>query len=188
MRQLEVQGHGDNRVLHCTHCLETIRPFSSELKPGRMTDCARRHFNSNCIKAAPVCAAVDSTLLVEKHCVCRGEYNKRQGIMFRCRLCFVWHHPKCIQLEGPDLAGVRNSKHPERFVCPGWDPWQECVLLAREAAAATKHVDKRGIEWHIQKFDISTWTADIVRISTNHARLSRRKPIPKACQTSPCWQ
>ena len=120
-RQLEVHGHGDDRVLHCTHCLETIRPWDTELKPGRLTDCARRHFNANCVKHwhfnTTVCAAVDTALPVEKHCVCRREYTKRQGIMFRCRLCFVWHHPKCIRLEGPDLAGMK--KHPERFVCPG---------------------------------------------------------------------
>ena len=56
-----------------------------------------------------------------------------------------------------------------------------------EAAAPTKHVDKRGIEWHIQKFNISTWTADLVRDSVR-GRHSRRQAIPSAYQTSPCWQ
>ena len=59
--------------------------------------------------------------------------------------------------------------------------------LQQEAAAPTKHVDTRGIEWHIQKFDTSTWAADLVRTDT-HAQYSRRQTIPRSYQTIRSWQ
>ena len=45
---LEVQGHGPERVVYCTHCQATITPTDAELRPTRMRDCALRHWRSIC--------------------------------------------------------------------------------------------------------------------------------------------
>ena len=48
LRTMEVRGDGAERVVYCTHCMETVIPSEAELKPTRIRDCVLRHGNRMC--------------------------------------------------------------------------------------------------------------------------------------------
>ena len=122
LRVLEVQGHGPERVVYCTHCQATIIPTDAELKPTRMRDCALRHWRSRCDHPGTQQLANNTTvesalvLTVEVFCTCAKPYNTNQGGMIRCRLCAGWFHPGCIGLKAKAKQDAMKNYH--RFVCP----------------------------------------------------------------------
>lgn len=143
LRTMEVRGDGAERVVYCTHCMETVIPSEAELKPTRIRDCVLRHWGTECVlptielNTTVVCQnlTVDPPL-EELHCTCKRPYSTKWGVMLRCRLCSGWFHPNCIGLEGS--AKQDAVKHWPKFVCPGcFESLDEGNVVAPFCAALT---------------------------------------------------
>ena len=146
LRIMEVRGDGAERVLYCTHCMETVIPSEAELKPTRIRDCVLRHWGTECSRPGST-VELNTTVvcqnnltveppLEELHCTCKRPYSTKWGVMLRCRLCSGWFHPNCIGLEGS--AKQDAVKHWPKFVCPGcFESLDEGNVVAPFCAALT---------------------------------------------------